>query len=477
MTRKTAKANVTPARQRSQYTCMATSLMMALQAQGVKCTEDEVNDVMGARPMKGASWEQALAAAQHYGCRATLMAPCTIEHLKKLTDDGVAVLIAWNPEGRDWSHASLVFDVSDDGTVSVADPNIPDPDETVRVLGRKEFYSKWYEKWPDYLVRRPAMAIEREISPEGKQIPVRTASQNQGPSLSMVDGGAVVTRAFVSLARSADRKKKASHRFSFQVQRDGTYFVPLKEASDRKNFAKLAVSIGATVVASKKKSPSKPPNMPGKGLAERGGAGAGRHHTRDHDVSKGRSRKPKHKKKWEGKEANHGLEFSHSGLSHFFDMNLVPYRSWNFVASDGNLVEFSNRDVLSYLSKASLKHQNRVAGALLQGSLRKEDPNAYLEKLAEKLAGLGKDGGYSGNPDGKDIYPNQIDHGHEEPLAGGTDVVRRLQNQLLHEQGNTQWQRPGSPQHPKGTRSSSNTHAQDEAVALAKRWLARNQTD
>lgn len=56
-----------------------------------------------------------------------------------------------------------------------------------------------------------------------------------------------------------------------------------------------------------------------------------------------------------------------------------------------------------------------------------------------------KDGTYSGNPDGKPIYPNKIDHGYDEPLAGGTDVMRRLQNQLLHEQGNTDLMRPNSP--------------------------------
>lgn len=50
---------------------------------------------------------------------------------------------------------------------------------------------------------------------------------------------------------------------------------------------------------------------------------------------------------------------------------------------------------------------------------------------------------YLGNPDGQSIYENSIDHGYREPLAGGTDVMRKLQNQLLHEQGREQ--RPESP--------------------------------
>jgi len=145
-------------------------MMMCLRANGVECNEDEVNKVMGARPMKGASWEDALACAQHYGMRATLTCPSTVKQLKDWTDRGVPVMIAWNPEGRDWSHASVVFDVDDDGNVYVADPNIPDPDETVRVVPKSDFYGKWYEKWPNYLVRRPACAIEREITSDGRQV-------------------------------------------------------------------------------------------------------------------------------------------------------------------------------------------------------------------------------------------------------------------------------------------------------------------
>jgi len=152
---------------------MAASMAMCLRALGHECDEDEVNKVMGARPMKGAAWEEALACAQHYGCRATLTTPSTVSQLKEWTDKGVPVMIAWNPEGRDWSHASVVFDVTGEGDnrmVHVADPNIPNPEKTVRKMPEDEFYGKWYEKWPNYLVRRPACAIEREVTPEGRQM-------------------------------------------------------------------------------------------------------------------------------------------------------------------------------------------------------------------------------------------------------------------------------------------------------------------
>lgn len=166
---KTARADVRPIRQRTQYTCVAASLAMCLEANGLKTSEDEVNDVMGARPMKGATWEQALAAAQHFGMRGTLIVPCSLIQLRAWTDAGIPVMIAWNPEGRDWSHASVVFDVTDD-EIHVADPNIPDPRQTVRVVNHDHFLSKWFEKWPNYLVRRPGLAIEREITWDGRQV-------------------------------------------------------------------------------------------------------------------------------------------------------------------------------------------------------------------------------------------------------------------------------------------------------------------
>lgn len=178
MNLKSAKANVTPIRQSTQYNCMAASMSMCLEACGVnsnECTTDLVNKVMGARPMQGAAWEQALACAQHYGCRATLTMPSTIEQLKAWTDAEIPVMIAWNPEGRPWSHASVVFDVDENLNVYIADPNIPNPKKTIRVVSEDEFYSKWYEKSPNYLVRRPACAIEREITAAGRN--VRMASK------------------------------------------------------------------------------------------------------------------------------------------------------------------------------------------------------------------------------------------------------------------------------------------------------------
>jgi len=182
-----ARANVDPVRQRTQFTCVTSSMSMALTALGFDTDEDTVNEVVGAQPLRGATWEQVLACAQHYGCRATLTCPSTVPQLQAWTNRSVPVLIAWNPEGRDWSHASLVYHVVSgpiaalaeseilmgDGPglyVYVADPNIPHPRKTTRIIHEDLFYSKWYEKWPRYLVRRPACAIEREITADGRQV-------------------------------------------------------------------------------------------------------------------------------------------------------------------------------------------------------------------------------------------------------------------------------------------------------------------
>jgi hypothetical protein len=179
---RSAKADVNPIRQRSQFSCVATSTCMALNAVGVQCNEDQVNQVIGAKPMQGARWEEVLACAQYFGCRATLTTPATLTQVKAWTDEGKPVLIAWNPEGRDWSHASLIFDVTGEKgsyVVHVADPNLPNPDKTTREVSEDDFYAKWYEKWPNYLVRRPALMIEREITEDGRQI--RASNQTTFP--------------------------------------------------------------------------------------------------------------------------------------------------------------------------------------------------------------------------------------------------------------------------------------------------------
>lgn len=164
------RAQVTPIRQRTQYSCMAASLAMAMRAQGFDVGEDAVNAVLGARPRHGATWAQLIDAAAHFGFRVTLVAPATVEQLKAWTDRGVAVVIGWNPERKPHSHASVVFDVDEAGNVSIADPNHPDPSRTVRVLSSSEFYPLWVDRGTETGIARPAAAVEREIAPDGSRL-------------------------------------------------------------------------------------------------------------------------------------------------------------------------------------------------------------------------------------------------------------------------------------------------------------------
>jgi len=153
---------------------MAASLSACLRAHGKDQTEADVNRIMGAGPLRGATWESLMGAAQYFGLRATLVVPATLTQLKNWTDQGVPVVIAYNPEGRPWSHASVVYDVTGEGEdtmIHVMDPNIPDPDRTVRVYKKADFYKIWSEKVGDsIIIRRPACAIEREVTPEGRQV-------------------------------------------------------------------------------------------------------------------------------------------------------------------------------------------------------------------------------------------------------------------------------------------------------------------
>lgn len=139
----------------------------ALQALGKDVHEGQVNKVLGAEPKRGARWEEALSAIQYFGCRGTLVIPSCWEQLKGWSDKGVPVLIGWNPEGRPWSHASVVRDVSDT-QITIMDPNVPDPSLGYRVLDRETFHKTWMENFSDTLVlRRPALAVELEVSAQG----------------------------------------------------------------------------------------------------------------------------------------------------------------------------------------------------------------------------------------------------------------------------------------------------------------------
>jgi ABC-type bacteriocin/lantibiotic exporter with double-glycine peptidase domain len=170
------KPKIKPIRQRTQFSCVAASATMCLDSFGYNLTEDQVDRFfIQARPFVGASWEELTTCMQYFGLRTTLVVPSTVGQLKSWVEQGSPVLISWNPEGKEWSHSSVVFDVVGDPATGsckiwVADPNIANPSQTVRVLDEDTFYSKWYSKASKGInVRRPAMRVEREIDMGGKQ--------------------------------------------------------------------------------------------------------------------------------------------------------------------------------------------------------------------------------------------------------------------------------------------------------------------
>lgn len=347
--KKEAAANVRQMRQTTQFSCVAASVASALNACGKNVTEEDVNKVMGAAPMQGASWEQALATVQYFGCRGVLVVPATLNMLKTWTDQGIPVVIAYNFEDRPWSHASVVFDVKDDGTVLVMDPNIPDPNETTRVIPKELFYKKWAEKVSDSLIiRRPAMAVMLEVDKQGRQViasrpgphwnpwPQRSDSvldgniemlefmvkfpQHLSPHLDLeryeVDGDKEKTLLILPKLIAALKRKdqQASKQWAHKVPKaySGIVSSPIWSfILDGRMASSMIIAKTPQPVQQKKPKDNKivipgdkPRNDAAKALKDRGGGGGGVHHNREKDFEKGQTRKPKHKTDWRDKEAS-----------------------------------------------------------------------------------------------------------------------------------------------------------------------------
>ena len=542
MRSKTAKADVTPVRQRTQFTCMSTSMMMCLRAQGLDVDEDTVNRVMGAAPMRGASWEDAIACAQHFGMRVHLICPATVKQVKEFTDAGTPVMIAWNPEGREWSHASVVFDVDKDMNVHVADPNIPDPDETVRVVPKSEFYGKWSEKWPNYLVRRPAMAIEREITPDGKQVTAstRTAAELPGRWETVARIRQILKGMRVNILASDLKRVPGGYRLYLTLGEgrsplDSTLYSGSYTVAQGSNFARGTNSFGlshevrsglwalygafAHSMSAKTLGPEAAPirfvsvrawdfdenreaHFTILGDYE---AGRGASHRVAFTYSKGvqnQARALFHQMAEKTLWAQDFFEnwFDELYLRGVFDGTSVPEgQDYDFAADLWDLMPPRNR---SKAGKAALKAALKAVGESLVSKQREGEHNLpssdvfhlWVRLLAKQGYGHGlslkapwwdswwhaliewawkntdtrtgrtnwsspmrfdqtvkwtgkvprpRAAGYKGNPDGQDIYQNEVGHGYGEPLAGGSDIMRQTQNRLLYEQGRPQ--RPDSP--------------------------------
>lgn len=201
-----------------------------------------------------------------------------------------------------------------------------------------------------------------------------------------------------------------------------------------------------------------------------GTGGAGAHQDRVKDVEEGRSRKEKHKKNPRDLEAAtlritlgeiaRRLKQDHWTLNRhdqsvlqrtasFYEINIVQERNTGTKKESFRVTWYTGNPSHRWDWKNVDTLREAVA---LANEVKPEADRIFAEELGESAEG--RLASYSGNPDGQPIYPHEIAHGYGEPLAGGTDVMRRLQNNLLYEQGNTDQMRPESPK----VASSGNDH-------------------
>jgi hypothetical protein len=220
-----------------------------------------------------------------------------------------------------------VFDVTEgpEGLlVHIMDPNIPNPSKTTRVLGEDEFCQKWGEKVSDSLiVRRPAMAIEREVTVEGRQVVASTLRRGRSED----------RYHFTVLGDGRKSYREVERDLPTLLKREGWSRVEVHDemrdehedpdpsthrwAASRVATAYMAAKEKETIVIRKEDLP-KPRHGPEyvQQVLRRPGGGA--HHTREHDVEKGHSRKPKHKKDWRGMDASKRVADRHlSDINHF----------------------------------------------------------------------------------------------------------------------------------------------------------------
>lgn len=93
----------------------------------------------------------------------------------------------------------------------------------------------------------------------------------------------------------------------------------------------------------------------------------------------------------------------------------------------GPFLEFQ---VLTDEVQAAAKRLDRATGTLLDADdeeIQRASDRVYkmFYKKVQRLA----------TENGAAPYPNKIDHGYNQPLSGGWDIMKRLQDQLLIEQG------------------------------------------
>jgi len=106
------------------------------------------------------------------------------------------------------------------------------------------------------------------------------------------------------------------------------------------------------------------------------------------------------------------------------------------------------REVLEDLEGVVLELERREGGSLYEGNESLADvyseasdavdniqkASTFLHRASVSLQRV-RAASYDGNPDGKPIYPKDIDHGYGKPISGGSAVMKDLVKDLRNEQG------------------------------------------
>lgn len=427
-----ARADVKMIRQETQYTCVAASISACLAAHGKDVTEAQVNRILGAEPMRGATWEDAMTVLQYFGMRGILVIPCTLAMLKEATDKGNPAIIGWNPEGRPWSHASVVHDVNDQ-FVHVMDPNCPDPNQTVRLVPHAEFHSKWSEKFGDVLIRRPALIVEREVTETGMQ--VRASTKRAG-----IDFATAFTRA---LAGIPDTRKSL-----LELQQKMQQFKDAKEqlvSSLETTAIRFGPDSEQTFKAQRKLD--KLMYGPDRNLADRAERFAQNLSGTLRLMSDYLSRKDLARYRQITRDNAFQPNFVTQSLAMLDLIEEVCRRETSRKASTGLDCAFWKATDGNWYMELESWDEDGESGSgdyISYGPFNSEDAALhYLKRYFANPGGWSTDDSGTRKPPRTVVRPrfaslqpvNQIDHGWDNALSGGTDVMRRLVNSLRHEQG------------------------------------------
>jgi len=136
------EAQVSPYQQETQWTCSAACLKAVLSHYGMEATEEELRDLIGAKPKRGAEVDEIVAAAHKLGLEAFDYLFASLDQAKILLDQDIPIICdiqSFNHEGK--GHYVVLTKIDGD-EVHLMDPNTPG---NQRVLTREHMDVRWWD--------------------------------------------------------------------------------------------------------------------------------------------------------------------------------------------------------------------------------------------------------------------------------------------------------------------------------------------